>query len=743
MATADGIDTQAIVGKYVSRQTTGVRLNEDSDTSAENQAVLESIAIAILLNPQAVLSIILRAKNSLQQLIAADMEIIDYITAAILETQNSDAFPESTADLVDAQTALVELDRIGRIDTNLQAFTRYQNSINNFLNNQLAPLLKRSQNGTFNRSGTEAKQDLFNGVGLFTQTHALLAQRLALLQGSVSDFNSVDLSKVVHTQTIARVRTSLSQIKVGMDTGGMSNTVAALELLAGTASLQSISNSRAIFDPTLQSKVFPVGNSYVIGPEPTAAFEDAFPGTLLTTTDLLNWPITLTVDGVGPISAELPRSTRSLCPFVINSIKTLNPTVTFNIPASYRLYVAVTPGSAPGTDGITHYSIPLTAGPARTQAQVMADITAGFAGTGPSVADFDNALGYMILAGDVADTAIRVLDSGPGSFNTGTGIFTPDPPSAHAILGFQAAASTPKGSFDIGFLQLWFTTMYPSVTAEILNSGSGPLRVSSKTKDPSTSTIAFSGQVPSDFGFLTGAGPAYTPVTVKAVPKALLVTDGTGAVQDPLGLGLLPGSVVHANAFIQPIDHFDGLRILFDPITLLPLTSSTVTVFAPTVVAVQQTIAALGLLGGSFGADILPLQGLLSPLLTTPSLAQVNDAIKAFAGIKSKLTTLLNALIAIMVGEAQDPADATAEKILSSLEERGFDRAQDLISQCQFSAFFGLTPEDVSKSTRLMKSMETVVTTDLPTSTVEELSPDGNALQASASASVLTDKEVP
>src|SRR3954466_13570559 len=97
---ASVIDTASIVGKYLSRQTTGTRLNADANTAEENQAILESIAISVLLNPQAILSIVLNAKNTLQQLIASDIELIDYITAAIQETQNPDAFPSSTADLI-------------------------------------------------------------------------------------------------------------------------------------------------------------------------------------------------------------------------------------------------------------------------------------------------------------------------------------------------------------------------------------------------------------------------------------------------------------------------------------------------------------------------------------------------------------------------------------------------------------------------------------------------------------------
>lgn len=730
MATTD-IDPASIVGKYVSRQTTGTRLNADADTATENEAVLESIAIAMLLNPQAVLSIILNAKNTLQQLISADLELITYIIGAIGETQNPTAIPTSTADLVDAQTALVELDRVGRVDTSIQAFTRYQNSIGNFLNNQLAPLVKRSPTGEFNRSGLEAKQDLFNSVSLFTQTHQLFIANLAILANAVTDYNSVDLSAIVSSQTIARVRTSLQQIQAGATSGQMSNTVQALELMAGSASLQAISNAKKVYDDTI-----PLTLGLSLGPEPTSAFIQSHVGPNLSTTAAHPHSISLSVDGGAFTSAELPYTGRSGAPYVCNSLKQ----TTYNIPTGYHLYIDVTPGPSPDAYGVTHYDVTLTSGSARTNAQVIADINAEFAGSGPLAADLTGAgdLAIVIL-GRTSDTVVHVLAQGPGSFDTGSGIFTPSPPTANAILGFDPNhTSLPVDTFDIPFLMRFFRANFTGIT--VSQTLDDRLEIESNSTDPAASRIAFdSNTIPivdpimTDFGF-TDAG---------AIPLAMLLTDGSGVAQDPVALGVLQGSVFHAGAFIQTLVSIDGSRLLFDPTLSLPSRPKQARVVAPVVVGVQNSMVVLSLFDGQFDNDIVPLQGLLSPLLTTPSLAQVNDAVAAFVVIEMRLTDVFNQLTAIVVTEAQEPVDATAQSILQTLEERGLDQAFDFMSQCRFSDFFALTSETASKSTSFMKSMETVVTTDLPTSTVEEDSPDGNLVAGSSPSSVLTDKEVP
>jgi hypothetical protein len=57
--------------------------------------------------------------------------------------------------------------------------------------------------------------------------------------------------------------------------------------------------------------------------------------------------------------------------------------------------------------------------------------------------------------------------------------------------------------------------------------------------------------------------------------------------------------------------------------------------------------------------------------------------------------------------------------VLSALEERGLDRAQELLSSGQFSSFFSLDSSNASKSNRLLTAMETVANQDLPVSTKE------------------------
>ncbi len=254
MATLDDIDTKAAVRKFLERRTVVDREDASADGADEVSAVLEAVAQAFLLHPQAVLSFVLRAKNTLQQIVTTDLEYVDYMLTAIREVDAPSEPVSDLSDLIEAQTALIEVDRSGRVSEDLQSFGRYQRAIDRFLDEQLARSLKRRRRGEFERTGREARQDLFRALLGFGPIHALLEERLRLLRESVSDFQSVDVTKIVSTRAIARVRSSLKKVSSGLERQTLSKTAAAIELLSGRDALRSVSDARSIYDPTIEKK---------------------------------------------------------------------------------------------------------------------------------------------------------------------------------------------------------------------------------------------------------------------------------------------------------------------------------------------------------------------------------------------------------------------------------------------------------------------------------------------------------
>src|SRR4051812_28411825 len=171
MATINDIDTVAEVRKFLERRTVVSRSQTGDDQADEIQAVLEAVAITFLLEPSAALWMVMFAKNQLQQVVTKDLETIDYILATFKDLPNPDTTVDDVSDLIGAQTALVELDRLGNFQEGTKAFNRYNQAVDRFLNERLAPSLKRKQNNSFNRTGKESRQDLFSALQLFSATH--------------------------------------------------------------------------------------------------------------------------------------------------------------------------------------------------------------------------------------------------------------------------------------------------------------------------------------------------------------------------------------------------------------------------------------------------------------------------------------------------------------------------------------------------------------------------------------------
>ncbi len=713
MATVDDIDTQTAVGKFLQRQSVTPKADNQANTADEITAVLQTVATAFLLYPQAALTIILNAKNSLQQIVQADLSVVQFMIAALGDVTNQDIPITSVSDLVDAQTALVALDNLGRVDPTLQPFSRYQAAINRFLNNQLAPTLKRNGTGTFERTGDEARQDLFSILSQFVAAHGIMASMLQELQASVADFQSVDLAGIVSAQTIALVRSSLTQVRSRVSAGTISKTTAAIELLSGAAALNSISNTTDVFDPAVSTGTLPPRTNIVAESQDIAAIalSTAGPWTLTSTP----WKFAGTMDPLGPVpqpfNFEIPGPGASGRAYVSSE----GLTATFNIPASSKLYLHL--------DGVTptEYEIALTSGPTVPIATLISNINTALGANGSCIQN-PGTFGFLIF-GSTSVTAIVVRSASTGS----TGTYSTGP-SAHTLLGFVAnQTSLPVNEFTSASLAAAIHNQLPSGTVAVVGN---KVSIASTLSDTTASSIFFdaaaSHAVQGSFGFIG---------TVESEPTYIELFDGT-TVQSPDDIGVYIGSIVSlveepaiVGSPLRTLDNIaitdiQGTQIFFDPSVHLPRRSKSIIITSPIVVTVQQMVVILQPFVGTFDSDANAVKRILSPIISNPTTAQLGDANRVLTDIQTRLQNLLTVLQGIVVRADRSQFSSIAAQILSSLEERGLDRAQDLLSSGQFSLFFSLDSSNSSKSNRLLTAMETVATQDLPISTIETDIPD-------------------
>lgn len=712
MASLNDIDTDASVRKYLERSAVSDREDVSVNSADEITAILEACALSFLLYPQVSLNFILRAKNGLQQIIDSDLSLLDFMLAAINDVQNPNEPINNTSDLVEAQTALVEVDRIGRISSEVRAYDRYVSAVNRFLDNQLATSLKRRKLQQFERSGSEAKQDLFRALSTYTLVHAVMAQRLSILGRSTSNFESVDLTQIIASQTVTSVRSSLSQIVFGINQGSISKTTVAIELLAGAAALQSISNGRHMFDPLVDTGNFPEGRTITAysGPIAATATGTASVVNLGVTSIPTPWNFTFVVDPLGAnisYSAVLPLQ-------VYISANRPDNSLPFVIPSSNRTLFIQMDGPTP-PDGQQCYvvTVALTAG-SRTATQVASDINAAVQPYA-SCTNWNGTGRILIQANSSLVTRIVVRSSYMGTFAVDYTYIYPDG-SIHDVVGFtQNQTSESYRTYSPAAL-LDIVDVYSNGVDGVLDD-TGAASITSQST-AITSSLRFTGAVASAFGFSGTAIAEPTYITLRE----------NGVDIDPTSLDITIGSIVEVIDVLDtfrslrgPIVGIDGVKLFFETQTIPRASGQSVEVASPLVDTIQTLMSALRPYVGTFFNDSVDLQRVLTPLLSTPTFAQIGDAISALSDLRTRVQNLRSAIETLVVNESVNQFLTVSNGIVASLEERGLDRALDLLLQANFSGFFSLTNETASKSSRLMKATETLVRSNIrPPSTVND-----------------------
>lgn len=700
MATIDDIDTQAAVRKFLERQVVVNREDEAADSADEVRAILEACALAFLLNPQAALCFILLAKNTLQQILEADVKILDYLTKAVDDINNPNEPLSDTSDLVEAGTALVEVDRIGRVASDVKSYDRYIAAVNRFLDRRLAKSLKRRRRQEFERSGVEARQDLFRVLAAFEPVHSVMAERLRLLVGSVDDFDSFDLTTVVAPKTVARVRASLKKLLAGISQKVLSKTAIALELLAGAAAMKSISKTKNLYDPLVDTGTFPTGRTVQISSEEVAAVSAgaAAPDLFALPTP---WSFTLAVDGGGPATVLFPSPSVSGQPFVLSASSPAGFTIS---PSAKTLYVELAGITPPAGQATYVQAVVLPTG-LQTLSALQAAISAAY----PAALGCEVLGSRLLIFGNGAATGIKILTQVPGTFSPGWDYVAADA-SAHTTLGLS---DDQEGEISVFRAQTVIDIIAEQVenVEAVVEDGLPVLR--SLSASPS-SALTFSGAVAAALGFASAvAEPSY------------LVLVENGVEVDPEELGVVPDSLVTASDeagerdLRATVSRIEGTHLLFDVDDLPRCVAGDALVVSPLVHSVQTMIDAVDRDVGTFSGDARELQRVLSPLFSQTALAQINDAKTALAEIRGRVASLKARLDAIVVRPDRNDLAEVATHIIRSLEDRGLDRALDLLRQANFSEFFALSREGASRSSRFLRAVEEIGRKDFPKTSVE------------------------
>lgn len=736
MASTDDIDTKAAVRKFLERRSVVDREDEAADTADELQAVLESVALSFLLYPQAALGFVLKAKNTLQQVVTTDLEVIDYLITALKEVTNPSEPIIDTSEIVEAQTALVEVDRVGRVSSDVKAYDRYNKAIRKFLDKRLAKSLKRNRRGDLERTGLEAKQDIFRMLSVFGSLHSLMQEKLKAVVDSLTNFNSVDLTRIVSTRTLTSVRNSLRKVVRAIENQTASGSGLAVELLAGLAALESISNSRKMFDPTVETGSFPKNrnitiSSELVGAEAIGADEDVDLSGVSTP-----WQFSIEVDPLDVSSVSysltLPYVGASGRHFVFLA----SGSPTFNIPLDTYLYVRFDGIAPPANEAVMVRSVLLPDGLAVTFSDVLTALNDGLTGlidgTAVEMAPDSN---RILIYGSVGVTGITILSSVRGTFDGG-GNYVPAFDSGHSILGFSDEQSSGDPNvFSPSMLLDILSANVPEISATVENDAV----VVRSNNTGLLSSLTFGG-VAENFGF---------DGSYEALPGYLQLLED-GEIIDPSSVGVFVGSIVALpdvlndtirNTYGEVRSIVNNKIVLDQPMPRC--ITEDVTVTSPIVLAVQSLLDSLDAYTSMFSSDARKLQQSMAPIVSSPTLAQINDANSVLDKIRVNVSSLLTVLQNIVVKSDQQEFSSVTNRIVASLEERGLDRSVELLNSCDFSTFFSLTGEIASKSSRFMKATEEVGRKDFSKTTIEQDMTDLEPTASTPDNDLLNGQELP
>ncbi len=707
MATINDIDTKSAVRKFLERRSVVDKEDKTADNSDETTAILEAVALSFLLYPQSALSFVLKAKNVLQQIVSTDRDLVSYFLKALEDVDNPDEPIVDTSDLVAAQTALVEVDRLGRVSTDTQAYSRYIKSINSFLDDKLALSLKRRNRNEFERTNTEAKQDLFRVLSVFDPTHNLVITKLNQLLSSVDDFRSVSLTKIVATRTVSRVRSSLNQVISGIQKQQLSKTAIAVELLAGSSALSSVSNSRDIYDFTVSTGTFPSGRLISVSSEKVPALANGNSNIVDLSSLSTPWNFITSIDpGDGSGSTTYTVTIPTVGASGRSYVKTSEGSLTYNIPVNQNvLYVQFDGITPPSTEAAMVRAVSLPTGGSVSVSSVLSALNNLSTGLIDGTAVQIGSTGRILIYGSSSVTKIIIKNGERGTFDSLTGVYTPAAGTVHKILGFSdEQTSNDPNLFSTAELMDLLSPYIPSASFDV---DDNDIPTISTLSTELLSSISFSGAVANSFGFSGTFSPN---------PGFLELIENSVAI-DPSSVGIFIGSIVsvsdiqsvsNRNLF-APVSRIDGTHLIFDSSLALPrCEKSNVKVIAPIVYSVQVLLDNIRPLANSFGQDSRDLQRVLSPILSKPTLAQINDAKKVLQEVLGKINDLLSKLTSAVVRTDRTEFDSIANQISASLEERGLDKALELLQSCQFSEFFSLTSDGASKGTRFLKASEEV-----------------------------------
>lgn len=678
-------------------------------TETESVAIFESISLNLLLKPRTVLYFAMLAKNGLRKATQDEIASIDAMKSAILDLGNSVLSVRSTAQLETARLSLLQMEQLDRISTSSNQYRKFDSSINEFLTKTIAKSVRRVGATSLTRPGTEAAQDMTSEFTNLKDLHTDLLDRYYALLVGIANFSHSPLSTIIGLTTASRARSDIEDLIDSIDASGSlpASRDMAVRLIANRAAVKSVGNLPSVNDPVISTtQALPTGYVLYGKTDDSAASVTSAEGPFVLP---VSAQLLVTVNGstIGP--TFFPQTTTDLH----NRAAIVSSAVSYpiSIPSNYYLFLLV--------DGTSYRFGPYAAGStslssflSQTSAFISASAQAGIlhveefisSSTSRVIFHHNTASQIRIDTGHIgADTD---LIGGVEATTYAVGRYTN---SVDSLVGFDGTEIGTAGSTPTQFIVDAITRLFPSLVT-VTQNDANKFTLTTVSVAPGTSmtvqaptVLGISGQVlaTSDSMKLYGTvnGVSTNPVS----PIDLL--DVGDFMTSNAGSGVVSGLTVDRVKFASPTPTFDGPILVTSALTVAYQALITLlNEFYPSWVA------------DSYSKDLSSIELAVSSLGSGSPQAQRNTVLDALDKLRASLVDLkakLDDPSVALPSTAAQLESTVANGIISTLEERKFDRALELFLKCRIQEALDSTSDTASFGGSLLKAASDFARTDL------------------------------
>lgn len=697
---------QSLIGRSVAE----AKVAGANSPDVEARAILESIALTLLLKPKSVLYLAHLARNGLLKAVTDEIAAIAQVSKTIDDLANTPFTSTDSSQLNKARNFLIQMEGLDKISVQDGTFKRFSSSVDEFLNKSLGKTVRRSGQIDLVRPSSEAASDLPTDFISLVDAHNEVLARLYAFAVGVENFTSSPLGTILGLATAYRTRTDIEDIITVVENGesGTQARDLTIRLIGNRAALKTVGTLPSL-DEDLINTLSQIPTGYVMKAQTDAAKAVA---TSLAGPFVLGVAASMTINVNGNILAatNFPQTGLDLHnrAFVVSNAGVAYPVT---VPAASKFFLRFTrlttaTGYVLQSDGtyLKQVMVPITAG-VRTLAQVLTDINTALGSDGTAAEYVAAGSGQIIIVGNAAITKLSVEAAMTTTSSSTVGAPNFYTISSHALFGFvltEALSGSTPLQIVLDALNQRFSTIDAAIT------GTQQIRVSSTVDVPGTSMIITTDSALGLNGTFNATSDSLrlfgsvNGVDVDPIDPNPLV-DVSDNIITPGGTTTIRGLTQSRILLATPVATFLGN---------ITVTSSLVAAYKIFNDSVQSFLTTW--LDTKFVENLASIDRAIAVLNGEATPAARSGAKAALAELNSLLVSLSTALgLGLLPAECAVDEKQLVSSIINTLIERRYDRALDFVLKLKLHEFFELTGETTSFGGSMLKTMSDMASSDI------------------------------